>query len=184
MLWLIWVHAQLLSCPSWSRVPPSQVDAVSTDGATPLFNSCSSGSVACVRVLLQHGATLNAPSLLASPIHEAAKQGVWHVKCTCVKVWGVCVWCSRSAVLPPSGHTECLDLLLSWGAHTDVELPAVGTPLYSACVARAADCVMSLLHSGIRLIKNRDNQFGFKNVMLLKSLSHDYNYYNEDPHFN
>ncbi|TWW80997.1 Ankyrin repeat and SOCS box protein 11, partial [Takifugu flavidus] len=98
----------------------ANVDAVSTDGATPLFNSCSSGSAACVRVLLQHGATLNTPSLLASPIHEAAKQG----------------------------HTECLDLLLSWGAHADVELPAVGTPLYSACAARAADCAMSLLHSG------------------------------------
>lgn len=56
----------------------------------------------------------------------------------------------------PSGHTECLDLLLSRGALVDVELPATGTPLYSACVARAADCVMLLLRSGSRLIHTRD----------------------------
>lgn len=33
----------------------------------------------------------------------------------------------------------------------DVELPAVGTPLYSACLAQTVDCVMLLLHSGRRL---------------------------------
>lgn len=139
-------------------MPPSQVDAVSTDGATPLFNSCSHGSAACVRVLLQHGATLNTPSLLASPIHEAAKQGVCDT-CSarvCEGLRRLCVTLLLCCVAP-SGHTECVDLLLSWGAHTDLELPAVGTPLYSACVARAADCAMSLLHSGIRFIKKQNN---------------------------
>lgn len=48
----------------------------------------------------------------------------------------------------PSGHRECLELLLSYGAHIDMELPVVGTPLYSACMAQAAACVMVLLHSG------------------------------------
>uniref|UniRef100_H3D8S4 Ankyrin repeat and SOCS box protein 11 n=1 Tax=Tetraodon nigroviridis TaxID=99883 RepID=H3D8S4_TETNG len=108
------------ACAKFLLENGAKVDAASTDGATPLFNSCSSGSAACVGVLLQHGASVYTPSPLASPIHEAAKKG----------------------------HTECLDLLLSRGARVDVELPATGTPLYSACVARKADCVMSLLHSG------------------------------------
>ncbi|XP_042351012.1 ankyrin repeat and SOCS box protein 11 [Plectropomus leopardus] len=98
----------------------ANVEAVSTDGATPLFNSCSSGSAACVRLLLQHSASTHTPYQLASPIHEAAKKG----------------------------HRECLELLLSHGTHIDLELPVVGTPLFSACMAGAAESVRVLLHSG------------------------------------
>uniref|UniRef100_A0A3B4Y9Y0 Ankyrin repeat and SOCS box protein 11 n=1 Tax=Seriola lalandi dorsalis TaxID=1841481 RepID=A0A3B4Y9Y0_SERLL len=98
----------------------ANVEAVSTDGVTPLFNSCSSGSAACVRLILQHNASIGTTYQLASPIHEAAKKD----------------------------HRECLELLMSYGAHIDMELPVVGTPLYSACMARAAACVEALLHSG------------------------------------
>lgn len=51
-----------------------QADAVSTDGATPLFNSCSSGSAACVMLILQHSASIHTTYHLTSPIHEAAKK--------------------------------------------------------------------------------------------------------------
>ncbi|KAM3862390.1 ankyrin repeat and SOCS box protein 11 [Diretmus argenteus] len=98
----------------------ANVEAVSTDGTTPLFNACSSGSAACVRLILQHSPTIHITYHLASPIHEAAKKG----------------------------HKECLELLLSYGAHIDLELPAVGTPLYCACLAQATDCVERLLRSG------------------------------------
>ncbi|XP_074551299.1 ankyrin repeat and SOCS box protein 11 [Halichoeres trimaculatus] len=98
----------------------ANVEATSTDGATPLFNSCSSGSAACVRLILQYRASVHTPYLLKSPTHEAARKG----------------------------HRECLELLLMYGAHIDMELPEVGTPLYSACTAQAADCVKLLLHSG------------------------------------
>ncbi|CAI5655753.1 unnamed protein product [Oreochromis niloticus] len=94
--------------------------AVSTDGATPLFNSCSSGSAACLKLILQHSASIHTTYQLASPIHEAAKKD----------------------------HRECLELLLSRGAQIDLELPDAGTPLYSACMARAAACVEVLLYSG------------------------------------
>ncbi|XP_005945936.1 ankyrin repeat and SOCS box protein 11 isoform X2 [Haplochromis burtoni] len=94
--------------------------AVSTDGATPLFNSCSSGSAACLKLILQHSASIHTTYQLASPIHEAAKKD----------------------------HRECLELLLAHGAQIDLELPDVGTPLYSACMARAAACVEVLLYSG------------------------------------
>lgn len=47
-----------------------------------------------------------------------------------------------------SGHKDCLELLLSYGAHIDMELPVLGTPLYSACLARATACVETLLLSG------------------------------------
>nr|XP_019945457.1 PREDICTED: ankyrin repeat and SOCS box protein 11-like isoform X2 [Paralichthys olivaceus] len=98
----------------------ANVNTVSTDGATPLFNSCSSGSAACVRLILQHSALISTTYQLASPIHEAAKRG----------------------------HRECLELLLSYGAHVDLELPVVGTPLYAACTAGAAVSVEVLLHTG------------------------------------
>lgn len=54
----------------------------------------------------------------------------------------------ESDTVSPSGHRECLELLLSYGAHIDMELPVVGTPLYSACMAQAAACVGVLLLSG------------------------------------
>lgn len=125
---------------------PSQVEAVSTDGATPLFNSCSSGSAACVRLVLQHRASTHAPNQLASPIHEAAKKG----ESSCVRVQAPCTRVTAAHAVPslPSGHRECLELLLSYGAHIDLELPVLGTPLYSACLAQATACVRTLLHSG------------------------------------
>lgn len=52
-----------------------QVNGVTVDWHTPLFNACVSGSVACLNLLLQHGASLHPPCDLASPIHEAAKRG-------------------------------------------------------------------------------------------------------------
>lgn len=67
-----------------------------------------------------------------------------------------------------SGHRECLELLLSYGAHIDIELPVVGTPLYSACMAQAAACVGVLLHSGNLqtlqyLQKKLPIKFGYQN---------------------
>lgn len=52
-----------------------QVNGVTVDWHTPLFNSCVSGSVDCLNLLLEHGASLHPPCDLASPIHEAAKRG-------------------------------------------------------------------------------------------------------------
>lgn len=52
-----------------------QADVASADGATPLFNSCRSGSAACVGLLLQHGASVHSTHQLASPMHEAAVKG-------------------------------------------------------------------------------------------------------------
>lgn len=52
-----------------------QVNGVTTDWHTPLFNACVSGSQDCVNLLLQHGASPRPASDLASPIHEAAKRG-------------------------------------------------------------------------------------------------------------
>ncbi|KAK2905948.1 ankyrin repeat and SOCS box protein 11 [Channa argus] len=108
------------ACAKFLLDSGANVDAVSTDGVTPLFNSCRSGSAACVRLILQHSGSINTTHQLASPIHEAANKD----------------------------HRECLELLLSFGAQIDMELPVVGTPLYSACMARATSCVYVLLHSG------------------------------------
>ncbi|XP_053732979.1 ankyrin repeat and SOCS box protein 11 isoform X1 [Synchiropus splendidus] len=98
----------------------ANVNVTTTDGATPLFYSCRSGSAACVRLLLDHQASIRISHHLTSPVHEAAGKD----------------------------HRECLELLLSHGAEVDLELPAVGTPLYSACKGSAAACVDLLLHLG------------------------------------
>ncbi|KAM4558501.1 ankyrin repeat and SOCS box protein 11 isoform 1-T1 [Odontesthes bonariensis] len=109
------------ACAKFLLDSGANANEVTTDGATPLFNSCRSRSADCVRLLLQHGASVHTIHPLASPIHEAAK----------------------------NGHRECLELLLlSSGAPIDMELPEVGTALYSACQAQAAACVEVLLHSG------------------------------------
>lgn len=55
----------------------SQVDARNVDGSTPLCDACSAGSVECVRLLLERGATAD-PALTsrtASPLHEACMGG-------------------------------------------------------------------------------------------------------------
>lgn len=52
-----------------------QVNGMTIDWRTPLFNACVSGSQDCVNLLLQHGATPHPETELASPIHEAAKRG-------------------------------------------------------------------------------------------------------------
>ncbi|XP_029968496.1 ankyrin repeat and SOCS box protein 11-like [Salarias fasciatus] len=95
-------------------------DRVTLDGGTPLFYACSSGNAACVQLILERGSSPHADRHLASPIHEAAKKN----------------------------HQECLQLLLSWGAQVDLELPLVGTPLYCACMSQAADCAEVLLQAG------------------------------------
>ncbi|XP_071003285.1 ankyrin repeat and SOCS box protein 11 [Oncorhynchus clarkii lewisi] len=109
------------ACTTFLLENGANVEMVSTDGATPLFNACSSGSVACVRLILQYSPNTHAVHHLASPIHQAAKRG----------------------------HRECLEVLLSHGFHIDLELPGVGTPLYTACLAQATDCVERLLQSGV-----------------------------------
>ncbi|KAM4537025.1 ankyrin repeat and SOCS box protein 11-like [Odontesthes bonariensis] len=98
----------------------ANANEVTKDGATPLYNSCRSRSADCVSLLLEHGASVHNIHPLASPIHEAAI----------------------------NGHRECLEaLLLSSGAPIDMELPEMGTALYSACQAQAAASVEVLLRS-------------------------------------
>ncbi|XP_078795234.1 ankyrin repeat and SOCS box protein 11 isoform X9 [Oryzias latipes] len=117
---LSWRSLSLCQVPAGKRCKGEKADAASADGATPLFNSCRSGSAACVGLLLQHGASVHSTHQLASPMHEAAKKD----------------------------HRECLELLLACGAQLDTELPEVGSPLYSACGAGAASCVEMLLLAG------------------------------------
>nr|XP_057937501.1 ankyrin repeat and SOCS box protein 11 [Doryrhamphus excisus] len=108
------------ACAKYLLDHGADVHQVATGGTTPLFNSCSSGSAACVRLILQNGASVHGVHQLASPIHEVAKKD----------------------------YSECLELLLAYQADIDMELPTMGTPLYSACMASATTCVHMLLLSG------------------------------------
>lgn len=52
-----------------------QVNAITIDGVTPLFNACSQGSASCAELLLEYGAKPQLESCLPSPTHEAASKG-------------------------------------------------------------------------------------------------------------
>lgn len=53
-----------------------QVDARNIDGSTPLCDACAAGSLECVRLLLEYGATVNPPLFTFSPLHEACMSGM------------------------------------------------------------------------------------------------------------
>lgn len=103
---------------------------------------------AAVEVLLVSGSSYNTVPPSTSCLHPSMRQRKKVCTSVCVKR---CVasrrrlWCG--VVISP-GHRDCLELLLSCGAPVDVELPELGTPLYSACRADAPACVEVLLRSG------------------------------------
>ncbi|XP_010184540.1 PREDICTED: ankyrin repeat and SOCS box protein 11 isoform X2 [Mesitornis unicolor] len=98
----------------------AQVNAVTIDGITPLFNACCSGSVACVNMLLEFGAKPQHRNHLPSPIHEAVKRG----------------------------HRECMEILLAHEVDIDQEDLQHGTLLYVGCTYQRTDCVKKLLELG------------------------------------
>ncbi|XP_025066632.1 ankyrin repeat and SOCS box protein 11 isoform X3 [Alligator sinensis] len=98
----------------------AQVNAVTVDGITPLFNACCSGSAACVNMLLEFGAKAQLGNHLASPIHEAVKRG----------------------------HRECMEILVANDVDIDQDHSQHGTPLYMACTYQRMDCVKKLLELG------------------------------------
>ncbi|XP_005287859.1 ankyrin repeat and SOCS box protein 9 isoform X2 [Chrysemys picta bellii] len=110
------IHGRLLALKKLIN----QVNGVTIDWHTPLFNACVSGNVACLNLLLQHGASPHAPCDLASPIHEAAKRG----------------------------HIECVESLTSNGVNIDLNIKHLGTPLYVACENEQVACAKKLLESG------------------------------------
>lgn len=48
-----------------------------------------------------------------------------------------------------TGHSECLEVLISWGIDVDQDLPHLGTPLYVACVSQQIHCIRKLLYAGM-----------------------------------
>jgi ankyrin repeat and SOCS box protein 13 len=52
------------------------VNARNIDGATPLCDACSSGNMACVKMMLAYGADVNPKlSFYSKPLHEAVLRG-------------------------------------------------------------------------------------------------------------
>eukprot|EP00062_Callorhinchus_milii_P011125 gi/632956757/ref/XP_007894118.1/ PREDICTED: ankyrin repeat and SOCS box protein 5 isoform X2 [Callorhinchus milii] len=105
----------------------ANTNAITIDGVTPLFNACSSGSAPCVGLLLQNGAKPQGLEFWASAIHEAASKG----------------------------HSDCVEVLISWGVDIDQDISYLGTPLYVACVHQQLHCMKKLLHAGASVQKGR-----------------------------
>ncbi|XP_019739431.1 ankyrin repeat and SOCS box protein 5 [Hippocampus comes] len=105
----------------------ADVNASTVDGATPLWNACAVGSVACTEVLLENGARAQSLPHQPSPIHEATSKG----------------------------HFGCMEVLLTWGTDVDMDIPHLGTPLYTACVCQELECARKLLREGANVQKGK-----------------------------
>lgn len=68
-------------------------------------------------------------------------------------VW-FCLWDrSKLPCFVLTGHSECLEVLISWGIDVDQDLPHLGTPLYVACVSQQIHCIRKLLYAGMSWFK-------------------------------
>ncbi|XP_039866301.1 ankyrin repeat and SOCS box protein 5 isoform X2 [Simochromis diagramma] len=104
-----------------------QVNASTIDGVTALFNACTVGSVACTEILLENGAKPQSLVYQPSPIHEATSKG----------------------------HYGCVEALVTWGADVDMDIPHLGTALYTACVCQELECARKLLREGANVQKGK-----------------------------
>ncbi|XP_071313308.1 ankyrin repeat and SOCS box protein 5 isoform X1 [Trachinotus anak] len=105
----------------------ANVNASTIDGVTPLFNACTVGSVACTEILLENGAKAQSLVYHPSPIHEATSKG----------------------------HYGCVEALVTWGADVDMDIPHLGTALYTACVCQELECARKLLREGANVQKGK-----------------------------
>ncbi|KAL7395447.1 hypothetical protein ABVT39_016778 [Epinephelus coioides] len=105
----------------------ANVNASTIDGVTPLFNACAVGSVTCTEVLLENGAKPQSAVYHPSPMHEATSKG----------------------------HYGCVEALVTWGADVDMDIPHLGTALYTACVCQELECARKLLREGANVQKGK-----------------------------
>uniref|UniRef100_A0A2I3G739 SOCS box domain-containing protein n=1 Tax=Nomascus leucogenys TaxID=61853 RepID=A0A2I3G739_NOMLE len=118
------------------------VNIITADHVSPLHEACLRGHRSCVKILLKHGAQVNAAagimllqheasvrpeSDLASPVHEAARRG----------------------------HVECVDSLIAYRGNNDHNISHLGTSLYLACEKQQIACVKKLLESGTDVNQGR-----------------------------
>jgi len=47
-----------------------------------------------------------------------------------------------------AGHYGCVEALVTWGADVDMDIPHLGTALYTACVCQELQCARKLLREG------------------------------------
>lgn len=105
----------------------ANVNASTIDGVSPLFNACSVGSVTCAELLLENGAKPQTLVYQPSPIHEATSKG----------------------------HYGCVEALVTWGADVDMDIPHLGTALYTACICQELECARKLLREGANVQKGK-----------------------------
>lgn len=62
----------------------------------------------------------------------------------------VTYWLLSSCSITPTGHYGCVEALVTWGADVDMDIPHLGTALYTACVCQELECARKLLREGQR----------------------------------
>uniref|UniRef100_H3D667 Ankyrin repeat and SOCS box containing 5a n=1 Tax=Tetraodon nigroviridis TaxID=99883 RepID=H3D667_TETNG len=53
------------------------------------------------------------------------------------------------------GHYGCVEALLTWGADVDMDIPHLGTALYTACICQELECAGKLLREGANVQKGK-----------------------------
>uniref|UniRef100_A0AAQ5ZJW4 SOCS box domain-containing protein n=1 Tax=Amphiprion ocellaris TaxID=80972 RepID=A0AAQ5ZJW4_AMPOC len=53
------------------------------------------------------------------------------------------------------GHYGCVEALVTWGADVDMDIPHLGTALYTACVCQELECARKLLREGANVQKGK-----------------------------
>ncbi|CAJ0947445.1 unnamed protein product [Ranitomeya imitator] len=116
------------------------VNTLTIDHVTPLHEACLGDHVGCARTLLEAGANVNATTIDGvTPLFNACSRG----SANCVEL------------LLEYGHSDCLEVLISWGIDVDQDIPHLGSPLYVACKGQHLACVRKLLYAGANVQHGR-----------------------------
>jgi ankyrin repeat protein len=114
-----------LECTSLLLEAAAMADQAHHVGETPLHLAVAAGHAEVIRLLLESGASLNAPEWVdgQTPLHYAS----WR------------------------GHAECVQVLLEAGAYKDAATTGGKTPLYFAVQRGHVDIVRALIKHGASL---------------------------------
>lgn len=116
-------------------------------GSTPLCHACAAGSIESVKLLVDHGASVN-PSLTAltaSPLHEACIRGDTYKVCINT-IFMLFIFSPRVRLC--AGNPDCVKLMIAKGALLEAFDIYFGTPLHAACAKAHFDCALLLLNAG------------------------------------
>ncbi|KAK7922216.1 hypothetical protein WMY93_009118 [Mugilogobius chulae] len=149
-----------ISVTGFGPPPGPQCKRPDIDHVTPLHEACLGDHVACARALIDAGANVNASTIDGvTPLFNALLSGQCDV-CRAALGEGarpqtLVFQLHRYNEATSKGHYGCVEALVTWGADVDMDIPHLGTALYTACVCQELECARKLLREGANVQKGR-----------------------------